>query len=192
MYYGLRTGSGAQLPTISALLGYLIFMAFARLGFASLSKAENVLIVSVATATGCMPSAAGFTEFIPALEYVLNASDGGSVLLGWSDMITWALGLSFFGILFAVFLRDRLILSAPWPWPGATASANVIRALHSGKEVPVTTNHWGNTPSQDMAGVMYGTVDNEPLLPSKSNGLPANLNLVLSSAGYSAVFVSFF
>lgn len=130
-YYGLQTGAGAQLPTVSALLGYLVIGGFAKLKFAPLSKSENVLIVSAATATGCMPATAGFTEVIPALEYILGPKDGGPFQLGWMDMVTWSLGLSFFGILFAALLRDRLISPTIWPWPGATASANVINALHS-------------------------------------------------------------
>ncbi|CAI7660937.1 unnamed protein product [Penicillium viridicatum] len=43
-YYGLQTGAGAQLPTVSALLGYLAIGALAKFNFAPLSKAENVLI----------------------------------------------------------------------------------------------------------------------------------------------------
>ena len=109
MYYGLQTGAGAQLPTVSALLGYLAIGGLSKLGSAPLSKAENVLVVSAATATGCMPATTGFTEVIPALEYVLGPKEGGPLRLGWMDMATWSLGLSFFGILFAALLRDRLI-----------------------------------------------------------------------------------
>ena len=119
-YYGLQTGAGAQLPTVSALLGCLAIGALAKFNFAPLSETENVLIVSTATATGCMPATAGFTEVIPALEYILGPNEGGPFRLGYLQMITWSLGLSFFGILFAALLIDRLIFPSLWPWPGAT------------------------------------------------------------------------
>ncbi|KAI1838362.1 hypothetical protein DTO006G1_3750 [Penicillium roqueforti] len=96
-YYGLQTGAGAQLPTVSALLGYLAIGALAKFNFAPLSKTENVLIVSTATATGCMPATAGFTEVIPALEYILGPNEGGPFQLEYLQLITWSLGLSFFG-----------------------------------------------------------------------------------------------
>ncbi|CDM30582.1 Oligopeptide transporter OPT superfamily [Penicillium roqueforti FM164] len=96
-YYGLQTGAGAQLPTVSALLGYLAIGALAKFNFAPLSKTENVLIVSTATATGCMPATAGFTEVIPALEYILGPNEGGPFRLEYLQLITWSLGLSFFG-----------------------------------------------------------------------------------------------
>src|SRR5271170_6705572 len=48
MYYGLQTGSSQQMPIVSALLGFLGFSLLSKLGFAPLSKAENVLIASVA------------------------------------------------------------------------------------------------------------------------------------------------
>ncbi|CAG8033230.1 unnamed protein product [Penicillium olsonii] len=141
-YYGLQTGAGAQLPTVSALLGYLAIGALAKFDFAPLTKAENVLIVSTATATGCMPATAGFTEVIPALEFILGPNEGGPFRLGYPQMIIWSLGLSFFGILFAALLKDRLIFPTVWPWPGATASANVINALYTKEntvlEVPIT------------------------------------------------------
>ncbi|KAF2106251.1 OPT oligopeptide transporter protein-domain-containing protein [Lophiotrema nucula] len=129
-YYGLIAGSSQQMPIVSALLGFLIFKSLSRLGIELLSKAENVLIASTATATGCMPVTAGFAELIPALEYVLDPEDGGPVRLSWAKRMLWSLGLCFFGILFAALLRNRLVEPNNMPWPGATASSNVIQALY--------------------------------------------------------------
>lgn len=194
-YYGLQTGAGAQLPTVSALLGYLVIGGFAKLNFAPLSKAENVLIVSAATATGCLPATAGFTEVIPALEYILGPKEGGPIRLGWMDMITWSLGLSFFGILFASLLKERLIFPTTWPWPGATASANVINALHSREK----KDHSEYETVEDARpegeiGLSYGAADDgeqgEPV--TEPEKLPKNLGLILVSAAWSALFVSLF
>lgn len=193
-YYGLQTGSGAQLPTVSALLGYLVIGAFAKFNFAPLSKAENVLIVSAATASGCMPATAGFTSVIPALEYVLGPKDGGPFRLGWLDMITWSLGLSFFGILFTVLLRDRLISPTIWPWPGATASANVINALHSREKDHLENAVAVDSRPRNDTGLLYGTVDDgEQHVPAtESAKLPRDLALILIAAAWSALFVSYF
>lgn len=191
-YYGLQTGAGAQLPTVSALLGYLVINFFAKFSFTPLSKAENVLIVSAATATGCMPGTAGFTEVIPALEYVLGPKEGGPVKLGWTEMVIWSLGLSFFGILFAALLKDRLIFPKVWPWPGATASANVINALH-GREKDDSKNvvAWDRE-----SGLLQGTDDDgddeeeeEDREATEPTKLPKNLSLILHSAAWSALFV---
>ncbi|KAJ5949547.1 hypothetical protein N7454_001131 [Penicillium verhagenii] len=191
-YYGLQTGAGAQLPTVSALLGYLVINIFTKFNFAPLSKAENVLIVSAATATGCMPSTAGFTEVIPALEYILGPEEGGPVKLGWMNMFTWSLGLGFFGILFASLLRDRLIFPKVWPWPGATASANVINALHDRKkddsESTVAWDSWLQRETEsfhDAAG--NGEEDGNV---NDGTVLPRNISLILISAAWSALFLS--
>ncbi|GIK02045.1 hypothetical protein Aspvir_006088 [Aspergillus viridinutans] len=192
-YYGLQTGAGAQLPTVSALLGYLVINSFAKFNLAPLSKAENVLIVSAATATGCMPGTAGFTEVIPALEYVLGPKEGGPVKMGWMNMVIWSLGLSFFGILFAALLRDRLIFPKVWPWPGATASANVINALH-GREKEDFENAvaWDSWPHRET-GLLHGAADDgeEDGDVTEPTKLPRNLSLILIPAAWSALFTVF-
>ncbi|OBT64484.1 hypothetical protein VE03_05370 [Pseudogymnoascus sp. 23342-1-I1] len=192
-YYGLQTGAGAQLPTVSALLGYLVVGGFAKFGFAPLSKAENVLIISAATATGCMPTTAGFTEVIPALEYILGSKEGGPIRLGWIDMITWSLGLSFFGILFAALIRDRLISPTIWPWPGATASANVVNALHSREKNHLGYAVVGDVRPHNGAGLFYSTADDgeQPEPTMEPIKLPGNLGLILISAAWSALFTVF-
>ena len=130
-YYGLVAGASEQMPTVSVLFGYLAFALFTKFGFAPLTKAETVLLMSTATATGCMTVTAGFAEFIPGIEYVLGPRDGGPMHLTWGEMFMWALGLCFFGIVFAALLRKPLVSGPGLPWPGATATATVIKALHA-------------------------------------------------------------
>ncbi|KAF2799116.1 OPT superfamily oligopeptide transporter [Melanomma pulvis-pyrius CBS 109.77] len=130
-YYGLVAGASEQMPTVSVLFGYLAFSLSTKFGFAPLTKAETVLLMSTATATGCMTVTAGFAEFIPGIEYVLGPGDGGPMHLTWREMFIWALGLCFFGIVFAALLRKPLVSGPGLPWPGATATATVIKALHA-------------------------------------------------------------
>lgn len=151
MYYGLQTGSSQQMPIVFALLGFLGFTLLSKFNIASLTKAENVLIASAATATGCMPVIVGFAELISALEYVLASSDGGLMHLQCIQMFLWSLGLCFFGIFFAALLRERLVVCKDFSWPGATASSNVIRAFYAGREKSKSNNQVrGESPTTTM------------------------------------------
>jgi uncharacterized oligopeptide transporter (OPT) family protein len=129
-YYRLIAGSSQQMLIVSAPLGYLSLGLLSKIGVAKLSRAENVLIASTATATGCMHVTAGFSALIPALELVLEPADQGPVHLSWVSSVLWSLGVAFFGIILASLLRTQLVMPAAMPWPGAKASANVIKSLH--------------------------------------------------------------
>jgi uncharacterized oligopeptide transporter (OPT) family protein len=118
IYYGLQTGVSNQLSMVSGLLGYVGFKLFSRYTTMQFSAAENGLIISVATATGCMPVTAGFTGVVPALEYVIDAEENGPLRIGWGNLVLWSLGLCFFGLLFASLLREHFIVRERLPWPG--------------------------------------------------------------------------
>ncbi|CAG7921810.1 unnamed protein product [Penicillium olsonii] len=139
-----------------------------------------------------MPATAGFTEVIPALEFTLGPNEGGPFRLGYLQMIIWSLGLSFFGILFAALLKDRLIFPTVWPWPGATASANVINALYTKEktvlEVPITPD----TEPTVTTGLLSDTTREEcEEAGPEPEKLPRDLSLILTSAAWSALFTVF-
>jgi uncharacterized oligopeptide transporter (OPT) family protein len=152
-YYGLIAGSSQQMPIVSALLGFFLFKSLSKFGIEPLSKAENVLIASTATATGCMPVTAGFADLIPALEYVLGREDGGPFYIPISRKVLWSLGLCFFGILFAAMLRTKMVKPSDMPWPGATASSNVIQTLYIQKEDPLSFSRRSDGLEQSYEGV---------------------------------------
>ena len=168
-YYGLISGSSQQMPIVSALLGYLGFRFLSRFGVEKLSRAENVLIASTATATGCMPVTAGFAELIPALEYILEPVDMGPVHLSWQSSVVWSLGVAFFGIIFASLLRRSLVMPKDMPWPGATASSNVIKSLH--------------TPTVDR------TIAEDQTEQEHAGFTPHRLRAIFNSAGVSSIIV---
>ena len=97
---------------------------------APLTPAENVLLLSVSTATGCMPVTAGFTGIIPALEYLIGPEENGPLRLSVDSLIVWSIGLSFFGLIFAAVFRERFVIREQLPWPGARAAAHLIDTLH--------------------------------------------------------------
>jgi uncharacterized oligopeptide transporter (OPT) family protein len=129
-YYGLRVGAGSQMSMVSGLLGYAGFKLFSRYTTIQLAPAENVLLISVATATGCMPLTAGLIGVIPALEFLISPEENGPLREDFGSLILWSIGLCFFGIIFAALLREHFIEREQLPWPGASATAHLINTLH--------------------------------------------------------------
>ncbi|PSK54776.1 hypothetical protein B9Z65_3865 [Elsinoe australis] len=137
-YFGLQTGwiSGMAMP--SALLGFAYFKATAKLLSFPFTPVENVLIQTVASSVGTMPLGCGFVGVIPALEFLLKPEetpDGSRGLnLSLGKLIVWALGLCFFGVVFAVPLRKEVIIREKLKFPSGTATALMISVLHGGDE----------------------------------------------------------
>jgi uncharacterized oligopeptide transporter (OPT) family protein len=129
-YYGLRVGVASQMSTVSGLLGFAGFKVFSRWTLYPLSAEENVLIISVATATGAMPVTAGFIGIIPALEYLIGPKENGPLTLSWHDLIPWSIGLCLFGLIFASWLRPYFVEREDLPWPGARVTAQLVKSLH--------------------------------------------------------------
>ena len=140
-YYGLRIGAGSSMAMVSGLIGYVGFKTFSRYTVKRFTPAENVLIVSTATATGCMPLTAGFIGIIPALEYLIGPDENGPVRVKFASLILWSIGLCFFGIIFASSLRESFIERERLPWPGAKATAHLINTLHDRHQKVPTAAH---------------------------------------------------
>jgi uncharacterized oligopeptide transporter (OPT) family protein len=133
MYFGLQTGwiSGMAMP--SALLGFSYFKLVSRYINYPFSPVENVLIQSVAGSVGTMPLGCGFVGVIPALQFLLEKSEGGPLRLSLTKMIVFALGIAFFGVVFAVPLRKQVIIREKLKFPSGTAAALMIGVLHGTK-----------------------------------------------------------
>ena len=129
-YYGLQTGVGAQMSMVSGLLGYLTFKLSSSLTNTPLTISENVLITSIATATGCIPITASLTSIIPALEFIVSDGNGSKMYFSFAQLFLWSSGLCFFGIVFAALMRKRLVEKEKLPWPGAKAAAQMLLTLH--------------------------------------------------------------
>ena len=80
-YYGLRIGVASQMSMVSALLGFIGSKLFSRCLTAPLTPAENLLLLSVSTATGCMLVTADFIGIIPTLEYLVGPEENGPLRL---------------------------------------------------------------------------------------------------------------
>ncbi|KAF2773219.1 oligopeptide transporter [Teratosphaeria nubilosa] len=163
-YFGLQTGwiSGMAMP--SALIGFAYFKGLravmARVGGSvvewgwgeGFSEVENVLVQTVAGSVGTMPLGCGFVGVVPALEYLLKPSETpglgeadavqeqGGLRLPLGKLILWALGLCFFGVMFAVPLRKEVIVREKLRFPSGTATALMIGVLHGGEKTGAEGN----------------------------------------------------
>lgn len=118
------------------------------------SEVENVLVQTVAGSVGTMPLGCGFVGVMPALEFLLRpeetpetatsdmemvnalalAEEPGGLRLPLGKLILWALGLCFFGVMFAVPLRKEVIVREKLRFPSGTATALMIGVLHGGEK----------------------------------------------------------
>ncbi|KAI9808983.1 MAG: hypothetical protein M1827_007105 [Pycnora praestabilis] len=133
MYFGLQTGwvSGMSMP--AALIGFAFFKSIAKYIDYPFTPVENVLVQTVAGALGTMPLGCGFVGVIPALNYMLRSEENGPLVLGVGKLIIWSLGICFFGVVFAVPLRQEVIIREKLKFPSGTATALMIRVLHGNK-----------------------------------------------------------
>jgi uncharacterized oligopeptide transporter (OPT) family protein len=78
---------------------------------------ENVILQTVAVATGTMPLAAGLVGIIPALEMMTLDLDGREgIVLGYWSLVLWCLaGGCFFGLLMKEKLKYSCILWVGFP-----------------------------------------------------------------------------
>lgn len=132
-YFGLQTGwiSGMAMP--SALIGFAYFKLVARYINYPFTPVENVLVTTVAGAVGTMPLGCGFVGVMPALNFLLTSEENGPLVLSTGNLIIWAIGVCFFGVVFAMPLRREVIIRERLKFPSGTATALVIGVLH-GKE----------------------------------------------------------
>lgn len=154
----------------SALIGFAYFKGLrtlmcrlgsvgAKLGWGSeFSEVENVLVQTVAGSVGTMPLGCGFVGVVPALEFLLKpgetpesgdegmasilaaAEETGGLRLPLGKLVLWALGLCFFGVVFAVPLRKEVIVREKLRFPSGTATALMIGVLHGGEKTGAEGN----------------------------------------------------
>ena len=132
-----------------------------RLGLGeNFSEVENVLVQTVAGSVGTMPLGCGFVGVVPALEFLLKpeetpesaskdpaiisalalAHESGGLQLPLGKLVLWALGLCFFGVVFAVPLRKEVIVREKLRFPSGTATALMIGVLHGGEKTGAEGN----------------------------------------------------
>ncbi|KFY44769.1 hypothetical protein V495_03271 [Pseudogymnoascus sp. VKM F-4514 (FW-929)] len=135
MYFGLQTGWISSMSMPSSLIGFAFFKTLSKHLDIPFTPVENVLVQTVAGSMGTMPLGCGFVGVMPALNYLLKPEEGGPLFLSLWKLILWALGLCFFGVVFAVPLRRQVIIREKLKFPSGTATALMINVLHGKDEV---------------------------------------------------------
>ncbi|ESZ95074.1 hypothetical protein SBOR_4529 [Sclerotinia borealis F-4128] len=130
------TGWVSSMAMPASLIGFAFFKTLSKHLDLPFTPVENVLVQTVAGSMGTMPLGCGFVGVMPALNYMLTTEEQGPVFLSTWKLILWALGLCFFGVVFAVPLRRQVIIKEKLKFPSGTATALMIGVLH-GKETTV-------------------------------------------------------
>lgn len=143
--FGLQTGWVSMMSLPAALMAFSIFKTFdsySPLSF-PFTPQENVYVQSVAVAVATGPLAYGFIGIIPAIEKLLTPEEAG-VISKVTDglravfepfkpsykLLIWSLGLAFFGVFFAVPLREEFIVRQKLQFPSGSATATLISVFH--------------------------------------------------------------
>ncbi|KAL6708939.1 OPT superfamily [Coniothyrium glycines] len=165
MYFGLQTGwvSGMAMP--SALIGFAYFKVVAKTLKLPFTPVENVLVQSVAGSVGTMPLGCGFVGVIPALNYLLKPEENGPLDISLWRLIIWAVGICFFGAVFAVPLRKEMIIREKLKFPSGTATALLIKVLHGDEKSESTTTRKRRQNEDDIS---RGEEEQQGLLQSSS------------------------
>jgi OPT family oligopeptide transporter len=135
MYFGLQTGWVSSMSMPASLIGFAFFKTLSRHLDLPFTEVENVLVQTVAGSMGTMPLGCGFVGVMPALNYMLKPQEQGPLILSLWKLILWALGLCYFGVVFAVPLRRQVIIREKLKFPSGTATALMIGVLHGNEEL---------------------------------------------------------
>ena len=131
MYFGLQTGWVSMMSLQSTVVGFGFFHTLRR-QFPDFTPLENVVLQTTAVSCATMPLAAGFVGIIPALGMLTtDERPGGPLTLSFGQLCAWSLAVAFFGVFFAVPLRKQTIVREKLRFPSGTATAEMIRVLHS-------------------------------------------------------------
>lgn len=212
MYFGLQTGwvSGMAMP--SALIGFAYFKVVARTLKLPFTPVENVLVQSVAGSVGTMPLGCGFVGVVPALNFLLKPEENGPLDISLWRLIVWAVGICFFGVVFAVPLRKEMIIREKLKFPSGTATALLIKVLHGDeKSKNIASQDTQDNRTEEEQGLLQtpGTQQEEhDLRPSLDSDIQdqdreelgadgdwrSKIKLLLISFGGSALFtvISYF
>jgi OPT family oligopeptide transporter len=178
MYFGLQTGWVSSMAMPSALLGFAYFKTVSRYIAFPFTPVENVLVQSVAGSVGTMPLGCGFVGVVPALNFLLTSEEGGPLRIGLWKLTVWAVGIAFFGVVFAVPLRRQVIIREKLKFPSGTATALMIGVLHGDQGAAKIVSQGNNKADliEDEPGSLDGSVESREMLsPRQTDGQESGL-----------------
>ncbi|HVV51433.1 MAG TPA: OPT/YSL family transporter, partial [Polyangia bacterium] len=110
----------------AALLGFLFFGTFTRLGRRPYSALENNITQTTASSAAIMSFVAGIGGPAPALALM------GRDFPPWA-LTLWGLALALIGIFAAVLLRRKLVVDDALPFPTGKATGDLIETMFTGR-----------------------------------------------------------
>jgi uncharacterized oligopeptide transporter (OPT) family protein len=127
VYTGLKTGfiDGGSITT--ALLGFAFFSTLKGLGGGPFGMLENNVAQTAASSAAVMGFGIGLAGAMPALQLL------GHTYPGWA-LVLWGIGLGGVGIVIALTLRRKLIVSERLPFPTGAATAEVIETVGASRQ----------------------------------------------------------
>ncbi|OAA58852.1 oligonucleotide transporter [Cordyceps fumosorosea ARSEF 2679] len=208
VYFGLQTGWVSIMSMPASLMGFGIFRLLRSHLELPFSPVENVFVQSVACGMAIMPLGCGFVGVIPAMNYLLSPDERGPLNLSLWQLVTWSLGLCYFGVVFAVPLRKQVIIRERLRFPSGFSTAVLISVLHGqgtqskqaldeaskggfASLVPKDNEH---DMQQDQVNEAAALVD-EPITGPRDSHWAANLRLLLLCfiiSGLATVLTYFF
>jgi uncharacterized oligopeptide transporter (OPT) family protein len=127
IYLSLKAGWWDSGAIAASILGFSLLTPLARLLGSPYGRLENNITQTTAVAVGAMPSAMGLLGAVPALELM------GHQLPLWS-LVLWGLVLGTLGVVVGFAFHRRFLVDKGLPFPTAIATAEVIGAMHAGRQ----------------------------------------------------------
>ncbi|KAH7311389.1 OPT oligopeptide transporter protein-domain-containing protein [Stachybotrys elegans] len=181
VHCGLQTGYTNLMQMPSALLGFAIMKLLTKQTSLAFDANDNILIQTISTSIGMMPSAAGLVGVIPALEYLLQKP----VHIPYGKLVAWSVGVSLFGLAFAAMMRWRIIKDQDLRFPTGAASALLLNVLHGPEK---TTRALETTSEEHQSNDEPRRVQNGHDSHIEEVHLDSSLTLLSLAVGISIVY----
>ena len=127
IYIGLRLGVAINMSLVAVVLSYALWMGLSAASAGRVRRwgvIENN-ISQTACSSGSLVASAGLVAPIPALALLTGTT------LSWPALALWVFSVCLVGIVVAITLRPQLLLRDRLPFPMGTATAELLREMHS-------------------------------------------------------------
>ncbi|OQR91549.1 metal-nicotianamine transporter YSL6-like isoform 1 [Thraustotheca clavata] len=152
MYYSLKIGVTPSLNVLAGVGGFMIISGLTKVGIvrSHFTVQENVVIQTCAVACMSLASQAGFGSGILGLTEAVYLQVGNDtkgnlatdvINFNWVRSFAWCASIALFGFFISFPLRRRFIIDMRLLFPSGTATAHMIKTLHTSAEAVVF--QWG-------------------------------------------------
>jgi putative OPT family oligopeptide transporter len=126
VYTGLKISIIDGGSITAALLGFMFFATFTRLGRRPYSALENNITQTTAASAAIMGYVAGVGGPVPAMALL------GRQFPGWA-LCVWGLAIGLVGIVAAALLRRKLVVDEALPFPTGNATGDLIETIFAAR-----------------------------------------------------------